>query len=183
MKGKSMLTTITSILGLVTGVTALIVSWSNYMKDRPKVIIDLKLKEIKDAHHPTVFEEALVITITNNGRRPVYITQVGLQLTKSNLGYDRCLLVSDSTKGGRIEEGGPPIIHTLSKKDLEPLSSIMQDSRVIALDSRGKKYISQRIDEAESEVSSDDPRYATYVKSQDSMWLKLDELYKSKDAD
>ncbi|MGA9997812.1 MAG: hypothetical protein WBP93_20520 [Pyrinomonadaceae bacterium] len=176
-----MFTIIASVIGMVTGLSALILSWSNYIKDRPKIIIELKRREIKAAENPKLIEEAWVIAISNNGRRPAYITQVGLELAPSEVGFNRCLLVSDSTKGKRIGEGDPPMTFILPKKTLKPLSEIMGNSRAVAFDDRGKKYLSNTIMEADYEVLSDDPKYAAYVKSQDYLWLKIDELYKSKD--
>lgn len=173
-----MFTVIASIIGMVTGLSALILSWSNYIKDRPKIIIELKRREIKTSENPKLIEEALVISISNNGRRPAYITNVGLELSPSEVGFNRCLLVSDSTKGKRIGEGDPPMTFILSKKILKPLSDMMENSRAVAFDDRGKKYLSNTIMDADYEVLSDDPKYAAYVKSQDYLWLKIDELYK-----
>lgn len=163
---------------MVTGLSALILSWSNYIKDRPKISVELKRREMKASEPPKLIEEALVIAISNSGRRPVYITQVGLELSPSEVGFNRCLLVSDSTKGKKLGEGDSPLIFILPKRTLKPLSDIMENSRAIAFDDRGKKYVSNTIGEADYEVLSNDPKYAAYVKSQNYLWLKIDELYK-----
>lgn len=176
-----MFSLIASIIGMVTGLSALILSWSNYMKDRPNIIIELKRRETKAIENPKLVDEALVIIISNNGRRPAYITQVGLELSKSELGYNRCLLVADSTKGRKIGEGDSPMTFSLPKKILKPHSGIMENSRAIAFDDRGKRYVSNTIKEADYEVLSNDPKYAAYVKSQYCLWLKIEELYESKD--
>ncbi|HYX72556.1 MAG TPA: hypothetical protein VE732_07280 [Nitrososphaera sp.] len=176
-----MFSLIASIIGMVTGLSALILSWSNYMKDRAEIIIELKHRENKSTENPKLVEGVLVIIIRNKGRRPAYITQVGLELSKSELGYNRYLLVADSTKGRKIGEGDSPMTFTLPKKSLKPLSGIMENSRAIAFDDRGKKYVSNTIREADYEVLSNDPKYAAYVKSQYCLWLKIDELYESND--
>jgi hypothetical protein len=172
-----------SIIGMVTGLSALIISWLNYAKDNSKINIELKRREIKPTDGSTIPESAWVIKVSNDGRRPAYITHIGLELSERQDGVKRCLLVADSSKGRKITEADPPMIFILPKHILGRLSSIVtDDSRAIAFDSRGRKYVSNAIKESDYEVLSADPKYAAYVEAHNYLWLKVDGVYEGNDA-
>jgi hypothetical protein len=173
---------IASIIGMVAGLSALILSWVNYAKDNSNINIELKRRELKPTDGSTTPVCAWVIRVNNHGRRPAYITQIGLELSTRQDGVKRCLLVADSSKGRKITEADPPMIYIIPEHTLGPLSSIVtDDSRAIAFDSKGRKYLSNSIKESDYEVLSADPKYAAYVKGY--LWLKVDGVYGSSDTD
>lgn len=178
-----MFTLTASIIGMVTGLSALIISWLNYAKDNSKIYVELKRREIKPSDGSTEPESAWVIKVNNNGRRPAYITQVGLELSTRQDGVKRCLLVADSSKGRKLTEADPPMIHILPEHILGRLSNIVTDeSCAVAFDTKGRKYVSNAIKESDYEVLSEDPKYAAYVKAHDYLWLKVDGIYESDDV-
>ena len=183
MSKSQMFTLTASIIGMVTGLSALIISWLNYAKDNSKISIELKRREIKPTDGSTKPESAWVIKVNNNGRRPAYITQVGLELSTRRDGVKRCLLVADSSKGRKLTEADPPMIYVLPENILGHLSSIVTDeSCAVAFDTKGRKYLSNTIKESDYEVLSGDPKYAAYVKAHDYLWLKVDGIYESNDV-
>src|SRR5437867_336059 len=96
------LTDITATLGAVFGTSGLVLGILNYLRDRPKVKVLLQWNMLV---LPSDRECALV-TVTNVGRRPVFISHVCLVMPKHYGG--NVLLLRDSIEGRKLSEGDPP---------------------------------------------------------------------------
>ena len=102
------LTDVTAILGATFGTGGLVLGILNYLRDRPvvKVLLQWNMEMIGgDVREGE--SECGVVTVTNAGRRPVYISHVCLILPKHH--QNRLLLVMNSVPGRRLSEGDPPV--------------------------------------------------------------------------
>jgi len=84
-----------------------------------------------------------VISVSNVGRRPVYLGAVALQLPK---GFKAShLLAPEAIGGNKLEEGGPPMIVTLQQDDLEEYSKQWREVRACVAVNTGKTYLSKKL--------------------------------------
>jgi hypothetical protein len=140
------------LVGTVTGVAGSVLGLLNHLRDRPRVVVTVDWDLVEDPKHGGVlFLEHLVdnvpanaqrfarFAVTNLGRRPVFITQVAL-----DLGEKKYRIIKDSMPGQKLGEGDPPIVHVSPYRDLGDLSaSDWKDVRAFASDSARKEYYSK----------------------------------------
>jgi hypothetical protein len=128
------MTNVTAILGLIFGTGGLVLGILNHLRDRPVVKVWLQWNmEILDRSRPSEGQKCGVVTVTNAGRRPVFISHVCLVLPKSY--KNRLLLVVDSVNGRRLAEGDPPVTFVIPhhvqaehEKDLKVIRVQLSDS-------------------------------------------------------
>jgi hypothetical protein len=137
-----MLTYITAIVGVVLGSGSLVLGIFNYLRDRPKIRIHLQWNmEIIGGSPPQDEREIGMISVTNTGRRPIYISHVCLILPKNYKA--RLLVLMDSVPGRKLSEGDPPasfvIRHDIQSKYVNDLKRI----RAQVSDSTGQVYTSK----------------------------------------
>lgn len=137
-----MLTYITAIIGVILGSGSLALGIFNYLRDRPKIRIHLQWNmQMVGASFSQNEPECGLITVTNTGRRPVYISHVCLILPKTY--KNRLLLLADSVPGRKLSEGDEPtsfiVRHDIQSEYAKDLKRIQ--ARVS--DSAGQIYISQ----------------------------------------
>jgi hypothetical protein len=135
------LTDITATLGVVFGTGGLVLGILNYLRDRPKVRVSLKwnMETISSAGDK---RECGVVTVTNTGRRPVYLSHVCLRLPKHS--KTSHLLLVDSIQGRKSAEGDPPMTFIVPYDGLEKHSEGWKQIRAQVSDSTGRIYLSKR---------------------------------------
>jgi len=134
-------TDITAILGVVFGTGGLVLGILNHLRDSPKVDVCLlwNMEVIPaDAVSPDR-RQCGMITVTNSGRRPVYISHVCLMVPK-NTG----LLLLDSVQGQKLSEGDPAARFIVPYKGLDKYSKDWRKMRAQVSDSTGRVYRSKR---------------------------------------
>jgi len=137
------LTDITATLGVVFGTSGLILGILNYLRDRPKVVVSLvwNMQIVAKASDPEAGRDCGVVTITNIGRRSVFISHVCLTFGKHHA--DTILLLLDSVQGRKLSEGDPPATFMITYEGMEKYSKGWKKTRARVSDSTGKIYWSK----------------------------------------
>lgn len=100
------ITDINAVLGVLFGLSGLTLAVINYCRDNPKIIVDLQwdMSMIEVGGGPQDRNKLHgMITVTNIGRRLIYISHVSLRLSPK--GY---LLLMEGLSGQKLVEGDPP---------------------------------------------------------------------------
>ena len=103
---------INAVLGILFGLSALILAIINYRRDNPRVIVnlawDMSMIEVGGGPQDTNKLHG-AITVTNTGRRPIYLSHVSLKLPNKEY-----LLLKEGITGQKLSEGDPPRTFTVS---------------------------------------------------------------------
>src|SRR5262245_34410856 len=142
---KDLVTIIASITGMVLGTAGFVLSLVNYFRDRAKIRVRLQWDMSVTPGDPRFDprKKYAVISVSNSGRRPVYLGAIAIRLPK---GFKAThLLASESIGGKKLEEGGPPMVITLQQDDLEEYSKQWREVRAHVEVSTGKTYLSKKL--------------------------------------
>ena len=155
-----------TVIGIVVGSSALILSLMNHLRDKAKVRInvvwDLNVTDGKEkyvrAQFPGITEKQLgtildrfranpkkryaVVTVANIGRRPIFVSHAGFRIPKGR-GADYELF-SEMIAGITLKEGDPPVRIVEDQVGLEKYSDQWSDMVVEITDSSGKAWRSPR---------------------------------------
>lgn len=145
------ITDVNAVLGILFGLAGLTLAIINYRRDNPKIIVDLKwdMTMIEVGGGPQNTDKLHgVITVTNVGRRPIYISHVSLKLPRK--GY---LLLKEGISGQKLAEGDPPRTFIVSHDQivqkigdrLQRQANIWKLIRAQVSDSAGKVYLSKKV--------------------------------------
>ncbi len=136
---------VVTILGGALGVAALVLSLANYFRDRPRLRISLQF-DMEGYGGLADSGTWLVASLANTGRRPIFVSHVGLCRASYWKRYrkDKALTLLETAEGRRLQEGDPP--WTVPGKQDETVTSYVNRSgkvRAFASDSAGKTYYSR----------------------------------------
>src|SRR5262245_36805409 len=153
---KDVLPIFSAITGMVLGTAGFVLSLVNYFRDRAKITVLLEWDS-------TLIEEGVpydhskkyaVITVTNVGRRPVYLKSISLQVPMGRK-YDYFplwrkyiyLISRTSIAGKKLEEGSQPMSIEMDQghERLAPYSNQRHVVRAAAQVSTGKTYLSKKM--------------------------------------
>lgn len=151
----SVITLVTSICGVVFGFGGLLLSILNYFRDRASAIVTLQwdFRVLDSGNCPT--EEPMgVVSIANNGRRPLYIKLVYLKIPKHSLAQteiqslsDNALILRKTLQGQKLGEGDPEIVITIGTTVTDwmsqRLASCWEGIYAVATDNCGRQYRSK----------------------------------------
>lgn len=132
----------TGLVALVFGLAGFVLGVLNYLRDRHKVVVSLQwdMSMASDDRFDHDIKWG-VITVTNVGRRPTYVSHVALKLPR---GYDHShLLISGSIHGKKLTEGDPSEIFVVNQEGLEKYSKDWHKLRAQISDSTGKVWFSK----------------------------------------
>lgn len=136
------LTAITALLGVALGSASLALGICNYLRDRPKIKVHLQWgMEILDNSLPKAERDCGLVRVTNEGRRPAYISHVCLVLPKPY--KNRVLLMMESVQGQKLSEGDPPATFIVPHDVPEKYSKDLRKIRARVSDSTGRVYFSK----------------------------------------
>ena len=149
-----MLTTITAIIGVLFGLSSLVISLLNYRRDRPKLIISLRWDAItvrdREGREATYGQ----IHLTNAGRRPIYIQAAGIEYDPPGASWYRRTERQGKVKGRKLAEGDPPVSLVVEAgpgfEMLKDHGHHWREFRAFAEDSNGKRYFSPKTEERPS---------------------------------
>jgi len=128
---------ITGILGSLLGGAALVISILNYRRDKPQLKVTLKW----DMTEVGTRRMMGIVKVANVGRRPVHLGAVALELPPS-LKHSH-LLLHDSIKGKRLDEGDKPEAFMVNYDQMAQYKEVWDKIRAMAEDSTGKAYYSE----------------------------------------
>jgi hypothetical protein len=138
------ITIASAIIGMMLGTAGFVISLFNYLRDRPNVRVCLNWDwKVTDSllYDPTKYWG--IVSVTNVGRRPVFITSVALRLPKRYT--PSWLLLGESIPGKKLSEGDPPATFMSTQERMEEYSGDWRKIRAVAFDSAGKRYISKPV--------------------------------------
>jgi hypothetical protein len=138
MNATQVVSLVTGILGAVLGSAALAVSVMTYLRDKPRLKILLQW-DMTETQRGTLMG---LVRVTNIGRRPVHLGIVALEIapeTKLKYGH---LVLNDSIKGKRLEEGDKPEAFIVNYDQIAQYKEHWDKIRAMAEDSTGKAYYS-----------------------------------------
>jgi hypothetical protein len=128
---------IAAIIGMILGTAGFIMSWMNYLRDRPRIKISLQW-DMTNSHTGALMG---LVRVANVGRRPVFLSIVALKVPK---GFDNShLVLHESIQGRKLEEGNAPAGFIVNYDGLAQYSRSWWKLRAYAEDSAGQKYLSK----------------------------------------
>ena len=133
-----------TIIGLIIGVSAFVLSILNYSRDRAKIYITLQW-DMKSSSDNNLCG---FISISNVGRRPIYISHLALEVPKH---YDhRYLLIRDGLSGQKLVEGDAPLIFPIDYDGLNKYKNDWKQIVAQVTDSHGNVWKSKLVKEKPS---------------------------------
>ena len=123
--------------------SGLVLSISNFLRDRPKVIVNL-LWDMTILDNKQERKVGL-ITITNVGRRPIYFSHVSLKMPKEYKSGASYLLIKSGIAGEKLSEGDPPKTFVIEyDAEIKKVAAHWKGIRAQVSDSTGRVWLSKR---------------------------------------
>ena len=144
MERKLLLSETVSVIGLVFGVSGFVLGVLNYLRDRYKITVHLCWDMAMSSNYEYDKEKLCgLITVTNIGRRPSYVSHAAPLLPKE---YEHShLLIYDSTFGKTLPEGASPVSFIVNQDDVKQYAKDWQKIVAQVSDSTGKVWYSKKL--------------------------------------
>jgi len=138
-------TDIIAISGLIIAIPGLVLGILNYLRDQSNLNVTLQW-DMKSVKPELKGEEKMwgLVTVTNCGRRPVYISHIALRLPKKYKDYSH-LLLREGISGQRLVEGDAPATFLIDSEGMEKYNKDWKKIRAEVSMSTGKKKLSDKI--------------------------------------
>lgn len=132
---------LTGLLGLIFGLIGTSIGVFNFWRDKGRLVVRLQW----DMAITGESEEKRVgcITVTNSGRRAIFMSHVALLLPKG--GEYSQFLIRDGLKGQKLSEGDPPAVFPVDQEGLEQYANDWRNIRAQVSDSTGKEWFSKKV--------------------------------------
>lgn len=137
---------VVGLLGLVFGLVGATLGVFNYLRDRGNLVVRLQWDMAMTGEDP--HKKVGCITVTNTGRRAIYMSHVALRLPKD--GEISHFLIHDGLKGEKLSEGDPPAVFPVDQSGLETYAGQWQEVLAQVSDSTGKVWTSRRVSQMPS---------------------------------
>ena len=110
----TVLTSVTAILGVAFGIAGFVLGILNYLRDRPRIKVRLQwnMTLVGDSF-PKDDRKCGLVTVSNTGRRPIYISHVCLLVPNDQGHKYRGVVLMDSIPGRKLAEGDPPALFVI----------------------------------------------------------------------
>lgn len=137
------ITQVTAFVGAFTGIAALVLSITNYLRDNPKVTVTL-LWDMSVTDNPRYDRNKLwgMVSVANVGRRPIYVRIANLKLPKGH--RNSHLVLSEGIEGKRLAEGDAPAIFMVNQDGMQEYAKDWRKIRAAIYDSAGRTYQSPK---------------------------------------
>ena len=129
---------------LVISISALLITFLTFRRDKYKIVVTLDLETGKEIVNGKLIAEPVIITVTNVGRRSVFITSVGLCFDEDE-NIDDLLSTNGYKEGTTLEEGGKPIALIIRKENIPKLNGNWKEVYATASNSSKTYYISNKV--------------------------------------
>jgi hypothetical protein len=151
------ITQASAVMGMLLGSAGFAISLFNYLRDRPVVRVVLQW-DMSITGNPRYDHSKFwgIATVTNVGRRPVFITTVGVELPKGS--KPSFLLLIEAIEGRKLSEGDQPVTHMIEQDQMKKHAHHWAEMRAVAIDSAGRKYKSKRVAERPSWATVNNPK-------------------------
>lgn len=138
-----------ALAGMVTGVAAITLSIANYLRDRARVKLTLQwdqhrvlISQDDGARLPSDPKQLWgLITVTNTGRRPIYVSHVCVPLPGHK--RRRSVVLMDGLRGQKLGEGDQPLSYPFDQTDFGKHAKYWRKIRAEIIDSTGKTWRSK----------------------------------------
>jgi hypothetical protein len=146
-----------SILGAVTGVLGLLVSLLVYLRDAPRVRVNLRFDMKGWGSLPDVLH--CVVAVYNVGRRTIYLERINIPPTTAG---GQTLIWDDTMGSVTLPEGGKPHVSFFRQEGFENEHHVKEWWRIRAMiwDAAGRSYRSYWLTERPSFATTDPPPFA-----------------------
>jgi hypothetical protein len=136
-------TEITALTGAFTGIAALVLSITNYLRDNPRVRVTL-LWDMSITENPRYDRNKLwgLVSVANVGRRPIYVKIANLKLPKGN--KNSHLILNEGIAGKSLAEGDAPAVFIASQDGMREYAKDWRKIRAAVYDSAGREYLSPK---------------------------------------
>lgn len=131
----------TGLLGLIFGLIGTTIGVFNYLRDQGRLVVLLQWDMAMTGEDAA--KRFGCITVTNTGRRAIFMSHVALRLPKGE--EISHFLIRDGLKGQRISEGDPPVVFPVEQDDLETYAGKWQEILAQVSDSTGKEWLSKKV--------------------------------------
>jgi len=136
-----MITELTAVLGLIFGLIGTIIGVSNYLRDKAKIVVLLQWDMAMTSEHEN--KRFGCITVTNIGRRAVFISHITLKLPEGS--ETTHYLIQGSLKGRKLSEGDPPAVFPVDQAGFDEIAARWQCIIAQVSDSTGKVWYSKKV--------------------------------------
>jgi len=133
-----------TLLGLIIGVSAFILSILNYHRDKAKIHISLQW-DMESLSDNNLYG---IISISNIGRRPIYISHLALKLPKKY--ENQYLLIREMISGQKLTEGDAPLIFDTPQDGMDKYKDDWKKIIAQVTDSSGKIWKSKEVNDKPS---------------------------------
>lgn len=132
---------LTGLLGLIFGLIGTSIGVFNFWRDRGRLFVRLQWDlAVKGEPEGTRIG---CITVTNTGRRAMFISHVALRLPKG--GDLSHFLIRGGLAGQKLAEGDSPAVFPVDQGGLEDYAHDWKNIRAQVSDSTGKEWISKKV--------------------------------------
>ncbi len=132
-----------SLIGVVAGTAGLVLGILNYLRDRPQVVVSLVWDMEPLGAAAAVLDPAEgwgVLTVTNLGRRPIFVSHASLHIP----GETKYLVLHEGLEGVKLLESDPPKRYVVRQQTMpERYSTKWRSLRGCVVDNTGKHWHSK----------------------------------------
>jgi hypothetical protein len=138
------LTLLAALGGIVFGTAGFVLGVLNYLRDQPKIVVRLQW-DMRHSNIPGLDPQKKygIVSITNAGRRAVFIENAFLRLPTNS--DKKWALLIDSFGNRKLAEGDAPVFYPVLQEGLDVHARRWRHVRAVVSDSTGKKYVSKKV--------------------------------------
>lgn len=135
------ITETSAFFGLLFGLIGTSLGLFNYFRDKGHIVVLLQWDMAITGEDTAKLVGC--ITVTNTGRRAIFISHAALRLPKGE--QISHFLIQAGLKGQKLSEGDPPAVFPVDQNGLEVYADKWQDVLGQVSDSTGKEWVSKKV--------------------------------------